>query len=650
VPPPAPPTGFGPTGFKPGPGSAVPPPPNYTVNTSPPAGAKPATAGTSIRAIIAGILPSNLLGPFGHIVSAATNHVAPVEWPGFSAVAGLYVSGLFSAPEADLGIRMDGKLTRLERYPFPVTWAYENGLLEKRAEADLQFGFPWTQLVHDQFWKPDINGTMNLLKRGHIGENLARYFLRRSGVATDAEATLHLAMRNEIPAAGSILDMSVRGALDSSTERFQVLQEEFDPLFQFWVNALGIGPVTLPVRDTPGATETLDFAQALWATHWQLPSVGLLNQMKIRLRPTGGKNNGPRDPSGLVVDEDILDSGYRQNSVHPAWRRAFSAVAHPPIGIRHARILLDTRTIDAAGFKEVMLDAGFNDRDAQLITDANIKASNDRLRKAAESQARSSYASAWELGTIDDAQYRQLLSAHGLFPDEVETAVQLALVQDQERYARRIVTTLRGQYLRGKISAGEASAKLGQVGIMPARVARYLATWSVEKEGVYPEIAASKLLKFAEQGLIPIGEVIRRLGNLGYQAADIDLLVSDLTYQLAARQAKALQKLAKAQKQLEADAERALRAADAATRKIRSDLARHGTPSKLKTWLCDGLIGEPEARERLHVLGWPDADIDRLFAECTVKKPSTKPPKGSTGGSSGAQSGQTQNAPTTPSA
>ena len=48
---------------------------------------------------------------------------------------------------------------------------------------------------------------------------------------------------------------------------------------------------------------------------------------------------------------------------------------------------------------------------------------------------------------------------------------------------------------------------------------------------------------------------------------------------------------------------------------MQADLARHGSPKQMATWLCDGLIGEDEVVERLTVIGWPLADQGRLIVE-----------------------------------
>jgi hypothetical protein len=203
---------------------------------------------------------------------------------------------------------------------------------------------------------------------------------------------------------------------------------------------------------------------------------------------------------------------------------------------------------------------------------------------------------------------------------------------DNKRTAK-IVSSIRKQFLTGKIDQRGVNSILSAYGINSQSINDYIVDWQVELTSGTKEVSAGKCVKWACDGIISLQELDVRLSNLGYDQADRQNMAVEATLcnqqrlaRIAAEQQRALDKGHKAQVALQ-------KYGCELFQKARRQIASHGSPNQLRKWFCEGTVGAPEVFDRLRFLGWTDPDITRLLSDCqkgTVAPPAV-PPVGSSG-------------------
>jgi hypothetical protein len=172
---------------------------------------------------------------------------------------------------------------------------------------------------------------------------------------------------------------------------------------------------------------------------------------------------------------------------------------------------------------------------------------------------------------------------------------------------------IRNDFLQGYLTDVEARIRMGNIGVKPHFALRYLRMWKSVHTKSRKSLTTGQVLRYLSRGMLTPNLAITRLRNIGWRDSDIRILLADASAQQQIIQARIATRLAvgnKAKaKALEAQAKETERAAA----KARSELSHHGSPGQLEKWLLRGLISEKEFRDRMKRLGWPTADIDRVF-------------------------------------
>src|SRR5439155_6538683 len=237
---------------------------------------------------------------------------------------------------------------------------------------------------------------------------------------------------------------------------------------------------------------------------------------------------------------------------------------------------------------------GYSDGDATALVTALTKTDRDTRRRSVESQARSQMAKYWETGILTEDDYRALLVQHGLDEQEAVEAVRLSQVDRAYQRARRVITFVHRRYIAGAVDRGQALALLHQAGVMEPQAGDYINDWQIEVVGKHREISAAQAIKLACQGLISLPELIARLTNLGYDQDDVRVLSAEAIQCASERASRLAAQAARNEKQRQNDLIKAQRQAAQAITQARPALSRHGSPKQLRTWYCEGLVGQAE--------------------------------------------------------
>jgi hypothetical protein len=494
-------------------------------------------------------------------------------------------------------------------------WSSMDGYCPEAADAHLQA----------RRTKPGVPQILELWLRGTIDDNNVNILLFEQGVINLDDRDRIKELAKLIPGAGELLRFTISGVWDSDFVAAFKLDDGFGEqrAYKAWLKSQGLDWYDPPQGDDSGLKS---WGQAEWRAHWVMPGQSQAAEMLFRLRDSGGDGGGPRDPSGLVFSQENYDRLAERNRVPPGIRKQLLAVSRPIPSYRQLGDMLRFAGLERPELKEYLLDRGYNDRDAERLADMIWYKEQHRRLKEDISEARGLVADAFETGVITVQDYANWLEQLGIDQDEISRILAVEQVRHSAVLAKAIVKDAQARYLSGMLTEDEATSALAAAGLTPQAQDLYLRLWSVEKKGPRRQIEARQLLKDAGDGIVPVGQLVRRLTNLGYSDEDISIWEGELQVVLQNKLAKLLKEQEAAYEKEQKQIKDAIKQLEQAKRKAQADLAKHGSPGTLAKWFCEGLIDLSDIRARLNFLGWPGPDQDRLIADACERK-GQRPPK-----------------------
>lgn len=556
------------------------------------------------------------------------NSAMPTEIPDVDTLLDLAIRGWITEDQAQTWLKMHGVLLNSTG-----TVDLTGAIAEYKDRAAL-----WNRTYWAKQELPTTGELFDLANRGLLSNADLDTALRRRGFYSSIVRGALENLRYEIPSSSDLVRFSVRHVFEPDLIARLGYNQEFRPILDMWHRFQGLnypiftGPFGEQVKTfekdvglPPGAfiQSYLDngltdptWAQAFWWSHWVLPSPTQGYEMYFRLRPDRNRAFDPEFARDLDFGLEDLNLLLRANDYPPFYRSALAAIAHRIPGIRFLRQLRSTDVFKQEDVVELLLRQGYSPGDAAVLGEAVERNDRDVRRKAIEQQAKGQLARYWELGVIDKNEYVSLLQKHGLTPQDAADAADLAEIDLHADRVKKIIVYVKQQFIKGATDPDQTANLLRDAGVTPERAALYVADWGLEIRSKHRELSASQAYRMTCEGFLTLDDLSQRLANLGYAAGDIGLLVEETRACQAVRAARAASQQARAAQQNQALLKRAQREAAAALQSSRRQLALHGSPSQLRKWFCEGLIGQTEVYQRLSFLGWPPADIARLIGDC----------------------------------
>lgn len=490
--------------------------------------------------------------------------------------------------------------------------------------------------------QPELQDLFTLRNREIISDQVLDKQLRSLGFTDVGERAGMPQLRYEVPGPADQVRFAVRHVFEPDLINEFGYNDEYRPILDAFHHAMGVdypiftgplkavvthvetanglAPGTFAARYTEQQLPEPTWARAYWWSHWILPSPSQGYEMLFRLDPDRDKTGEPRWMQQQDFDLEHLRLLLRANDYPPYWRDKLAAIAFRPPNLRFLRVQLQTRTITRDQAVSQLRQMGFRQDYAGKQADALLKQIADqeaeRLLKLVSRQVNEG----WELGLVTDEQLRATYLGAGISQDEADYRIAAANFARNSKIAKGLIAEVHKAYLRGRWSWPQAATFLDQVGVASNRRDEYKRIWDGERQARGKELTQAQMLRAVVTGGMDLATYAQRLRNLDYDDSAIELLIYDARLKVAERETKALQALATEADKSERAKLAAARKADQIARQARADLSRHGTPSQLKTWFCNGDISVADVTNRLVALGWPQADIDRLLGECDAKR------------------------------
>ncbi len=181
--------------------------------------------------------------------------------------------------------------------------------------------------------------------------------LRRIGIHPTYNE-LYKELAYQIPPVADIITMAVREAFTPAIAARFGQYQDLPPAFVEWVGKKGLGK---------------EWAERYWAAHWSLPSP----QQGFEMLHRG------------VIGEADLNMLMRALDIMPFWRDKLIQIAYRPLSRVDVRRMFALGVLDVSGVRKAYTDIGYNDYNANLMTEFTIRYTEgiETRRKEAEEQA-----------------------------------------------------------------------------------------------------------------------------------------------------------------------------------------------------------------------------------------------------------------------
>jgi len=387
----------------------------------------------------------------------------------------------------------------------PITYAVNRKILPARADPATAIANAWRHNLDwpsvdfhtgDRGWelsyiqrlaetirpRPDVMVMLTLWRRGKLPESTLDSELGARGYKPDDIARLKQATEI-IPGPADLISMAVREAWRDDIAARWGYDADFPAEFAEWMQKQG---------DVDG------WARKYWRAHWTLP--GLTTVLEILHRE-----------DDFTLDD--LDTFLRISDIPSAWRNYIKKVAYVPLTRVDTRRMYGLGVISRDEVKRNYLDLGYNDLNAERMTEFTIRYETDEDREATKTDILSFYAAgsltaeeanAWlrEIGYPDDL-------AHYLVARETTKAEQKR-VNEQVKY-------IQDMYVHQEIDVASAKTQLGALGLAGGEINQLLDTWDIAREAKVERPSRATLDKLLKRDVISENDYTAGLDALGYQ-------------------------------------------------------------------------------------------------------------------------------------
>ena len=312
--------------------------------------------------------------------------------------------------------------------------------------------------------------------------------LRRIGIHPDYH-DLYKELAYQIPPIADIITMAVREAFTPAIASKFGQYEDYPPDLEQWAMKKGLSS---------------EWSKRYWAAHWSLPSP----QQGFEMLHRG------------VIDEGELHLLLRALDVMPFWRDKLTQIAYRRLTRVDIRRMYGVGVLDEQGVHEAYSEQGYNDRDANRMTEFTVK---QILATQSKFTARD-IVSAYSKYMISSGEARSLLSDVGVRGENISFIISSAEYKRSWELTNSRIAAIRNLYKKHVYSPDDARGKLSGLNLPSERIDALMEQWYIdEKDLPVRRWTTAQTLTFIKDGLITPERGRRELINLGYDTEHIEV-------------------------------------------------------------------------------------------------------------------------------
>jgi predicted nucleic acid-binding Zn-ribbon protein len=338
--------------------------------------------------------------------------------------------------------------------------------------------------------------------RGEISFDDARRELQLQGWTADDVNTIQ-ALTAQLPGAGDLIGMSVRGAFNPDEITEFELGAEFPAEFAEWMQRQGFSD---------------EWSRRFWYSHWVLPPLSAGYEMFHR---------------GIISSEQ-LDLLLKTQDISPFWRDKLRELSYAPLTRVDVRRMYGMGVLTRDDVVRSYLDLGYSPQNAERMTEFTIRYETAEDRDATKSDILAGFRE----GMLTQAEAEQWLINVGYGTDVAAFLV--------AREAAKLARDLIGQeieivhdlYTHREINEAEARTQLSALGLASNEINLKVADWSIARRAQVKRPTQDQASRFLRDDIITVSEFRSTLVDLGYQDQYIDWYLENVLLQKSEDNAK----------------------------------------------------------------------------------------------------------------
>jgi len=481
----------------------------------------------------------------GGIVNLLSNELNPV------------ILRLIAANPNNIITPTDAAAAKARGIDGPPTWdveANKSGIDDTRFERLVQLNTAF----------PAVTYILDMVNRGTIGENVARFYLQRHGF-TEREQSNLLALRRYIVSPTDLAAMWNRSIV--STDEGARIAAQSGVSGEDWRRLTELGGEPLPPADLGEAfrrgfidadryrrgivqgpirnewfdvldqlqfsrMSTVDAADAVNQGHLTLEEGkrvahenGLIPDDFATLIETAGT------PPGIDFATEALNRGFiGEDEYGRMFLESRIKNRYLPLMLRMRTRLIPQETVrllyrhgvysrDAA--LETLISHGFAPDDAASLLALEETRQDDTTKELTRAQIVQMY----DEQVLDASMTRELLLSLGYAEITVELMMALADIKRTQRFVNAAITRIRSAYITGKVDEIEVTAQLDALQVPPSQRDELLTIWDIDRTTVSKTLTPAQIRQAKNKELISAEDAMSRLVAQGYDAIDADLFL-----------------------------------------------------------------------------------------------------------------------------
>ena len=324
-------------------------------------------------------------------------------------------------------------------------------------------------------------------RRGMINDEQLSQRLFALGINSDDEI-LHKQLAFPVPPIQDIIRFAVREVFTPVIRSVYGLDNDLPSEF-------------LDKAKSAGLSE--EWAKAYWAAHWELPSATQGYEMLHR----------------GIINEGDLDTLLKSLDYMPYWRDKLVQLNYNPVTRVDIRRLHSMGIITEIQVKRAYMDLGYNEQNAQYLTDFTIKLNDKTVKdeaKADKDLTGSEVVTLYKEFVINRDDAKGMLIALGYDETETEYKLTLADLAIFKEDKKLVLDTLKAKYQHGLIDYNGLVDELGKMNLPQLEMQNYLVKWEKTTPINVKVPTIKEMGDMVKSGIIAKGEMLDEVLRQGY--------------------------------------------------------------------------------------------------------------------------------------
>lgn len=254
-------------------------------------------------------------------------------------------------------------------------------------------------------------------------------------------------------------------------------------------------------------------AENYWAAHWQLPSPTQVFEMLHRR---------VLKPDGKVFTEEDVSTYLKIADYSPQWRTMLQQISYHPLTRTDARRMYSLGVINRGKLKSTFLDEGYNEENAELLTQFTIVHDDPETTGMTRGNLMSSYVE----GAITFEDLKKMLPEIGIFGVALTYWLNIAQYDKTQAEVKKIITRAYNAFLAGSSDLDVLRTQLLNKNLPASYVDSILTDMIEEKVSQRKVPSLETIIKWLESQTIDERTFQVKMRQLNYSDEDIILYLT----------------------------------------------------------------------------------------------------------------------------